>query len=74
MFDPGIIHQIEDTGIDRLTNALTLGPTLHQAFRNLKIYFEAEHGFNNRYTIKAIEPRLLFGPRLPVTRDFLSHS
>lgn len=69
MFDPGVMRLIEGIDIDRPTNALTLSRGLHQAFGNLEIYFEAEAGFQNRYTIKAVEPLIRRQPKLPVTRD-----
>jgi hypothetical protein len=69
MFDPGIIRWIEGTNIDRPSNALTLSVSLHRSFGSLKIYFEAEPGFQNRYTIKTTEPFLQFRPMLPITRD-----
>jgi hypothetical protein len=37
----------------------------------LKIYFEAEPVFENRYTIKSTKPLLRFRPTLPITRDLL---
>jgi hypothetical protein len=69
MFDPGIIHQIEGTNIDRPYNALTLSADFHRHFGSLKIYFEAEPGFENRYTIRTVKPLLPSRPALPITRD-----
>jgi hypothetical protein len=69
MFDPGIIHWVESTNIDRPYNALTLSVNFHRHFGNLKVYFEAEPGFPNRYTIKTTKPLSWFRPTLPITRD-----
>lgn len=67
MFDPGIIRWIEDTNIDRPYNAITLSLDYHRYFGSLKVYFEAETGFQNKYVIKTTKPLLL--PHLPITRD-----
>jgi hypothetical protein len=69
MFDPGIIRWIKGTNIDRPYNALTLSTDFHRRFGSLKIYFEAEPGFENRYTIKTIKPLVPIRPALPITRD-----
>ena len=69
MFDPGIIHWIEATGIDRSYKALTLNVGLHQRFGSLKLYFEAEPALKHRYTIKTTLPFQVFRLKLPLTRD-----
>ena len=69
MFDPGVVHLVEGTNIDRSYNALTLSVSFHRDFGSLKIYFEAEPGVENRYTIKTTKPFLRFRPTLPITRD-----
>ncbi len=66
MFDLGIIRWIEGTKIDQPSNALTLSISLHKDFGSLIVYFEAEPGLPNRYSIKTTEP---FLPMLPITRD-----
>jgi hypothetical protein len=66
MFDPGITSLIEGPNIDRPYNAITLRLELHRHFGNLNIYFEAEPGPRNRYTIKPSYPRMRFQP---ITRD-----
>ena len=69
MFDPGIIHWIGGTNIDRPYNALTLSIGFHRHFGSLMVYFEAEPGFPNTYIIKSTNPLLRFGPTMPITRD-----
>src|SRR5215469_6291010 len=69
MFDPGIIHKIEGSNIDQPYNALSMSVGFHRHFGDLKVYFEAEPGFNHRYTIKTTMPRFNFQPTLPITRD-----
>jgi hypothetical protein len=71
MFDPGIIHWIKGTNIDRPYNALSLTTNFHRYFGSLEVYFEAEPGFENRYTVKSTEPLFRFRPTLPITRDLL---
>jgi len=66
MFDPGIIHYISDTNIDRPYNAITLTHTCRRYFGGLQVYFEAETGSLNTYTIKTTKEWYL--PNLPVTR------
>lgn len=53
-------------------NALTLSLGLRKAFGDFEIYFDPEAGFPNRYTIKALEPRIRRQCPLPVTRDLLT--
>ncbi|KAM5471086.1 hypothetical protein MauCBS54593_003424 [Microsporum audouinii] len=40
MFDPGIIHQIEGTGSDHPSNAISLGAELHTLFGMFQLTFE----------------------------------
>jgi hypothetical protein len=69
MFDPGILHLVEGTNIDRPYNAFTLSVGLHRRFGNLEVYFEAVPDTEYTYTIKSAPPFQLFRPRLPITRD-----
>ena len=69
MFDPGILHWVEGTNIDRPYNALTLSVGLHRRFGNLEVYFEAAPEMEHTYTIKCTSPFQIFRPRLPVTRE-----
>jgi len=69
MFDPGILHWVEGTNIDRPYNALTLSIGLHRRFGSFGVYFEAAPEMEHRYTIKCTSPFQVFRPRLPVTRD-----
>ncbi|PGH29711.1 hypothetical protein GX50_07525 [[Emmonsia] crescens] len=41
MFNPGVIHLIEDLNIDHVSNALILTTEAHAYFDNFQIYFEA---------------------------------
>jgi hypothetical protein len=65
---PALIQSIEGTNIDRPSNALTLSVNLHRSFGTLKVYFEADPDFQNRYIIKTTD-HLMFRVMLPVTQD-----
>jgi hypothetical protein len=68
MFDPGVLHWVEGTNIDRPYNALTLSVGLHRRFGSLEIYFETTSGEEHTNTIKSTLPFQVFRPRLPITR------
>jgi hypothetical protein len=40
MFDPGVVHLIDGSNIDRPTNAITLTTKFHRFFGDFEIYFE----------------------------------
>jgi HNH endonuclease len=76
MFDPGVIHQIEGTNIDRPYNALTLTHDFHQRFGDLNIYFEPvpNSGASHTYVIKQTTSYPFFRRQLPLTRTlFTTH-
>lgn len=70
MFDPGVIHTIEASNIDRPLNAVTLTGHFHQSFGNFKIYFEPKGDqVQHTYKIDNVKSNNIFGnPILPVTR------
>jgi hypothetical protein len=70
MFDPGIIHLIEGSNIDRPANALTLTNHFHQLFGDFDIYFEpTADQTQHSYKIDYVQSNSLFrDPLLPVTR------
>jgi len=69
MFDPGILHLVEGSNIDRSYNALTLSVNFHRRFGRLWIYFEAIPGTAHTYIIKSLKPHHHFRPKLPITRE-----
>ncbi|EGE08746.1 hypothetical protein TEQG_08814 [Trichophyton equinum CBS 127.97] len=74
MFDPGIIHLIDDPKIDSPLNALTLTQDHHRAFGEFRIYFEPT-STQYQYRIDSMEQcPFLRDPLFPVTRTLLSLS
>jgi hypothetical protein len=70
MFDPGVIHLIEGSNIDRSINALTLTINFHQPFGDFEIYFEpTADQIQHTYKIDYVQLNSLFcDPLLPITR------
>ncbi|OJD19629.1 hypothetical protein ACJ73_08629 [Blastomyces percursus] len=74
MFDPGVIHLIEGSNIDRPSNALTLTAEVHSFFGRFKIYFEAMDDSTHpkhTYKIHTFNRRASVHFKLPVTRTLL---
>jgi len=64
MFDPGIIHLIDGTDIDKPTNALTMTHYFHQQFGDFLVSFEPIDG-----SLHLCSPNWLFRDHLlPITR------
>ena len=70
MFDNGVAHLIEDTNIDRPSNAITLTSDLHQHFGDFQVYFEPIPGQDpHTYRISSFLPPFVSRERgLPITR------
>lgn len=69
MFNPGVIHAISGTDIDRPMNALTLSHELHRSFGRFNIAFEPVQGHPHSYKIDLTNPNSIFRHHeLPVTR------
>lgn len=67
ILDNGVIHLIEGQDVDRPRNAMTLTPTLHDAFRRFRVYFEPVSGQDHTYRIQSFLHRLVIR-ELPVIR------
>jgi hypothetical protein len=69
MFDPGVVHLIDGSNIDRPTNAITLTTHFHQLFGGFEIYFEPTTETPHTYKIiSAWSQNYLKDAILPVTR------
>ncbi|KAI1113724.1 hypothetical protein F5Y14DRAFT_417060 [Nemania sp. NC0429] len=74
MFDSGVVHLIDGTNIDRLSNAITLTSFIHAAFGDFKVFFEPIPDQQpHSYQIKTFYHRRLMRMRnldFPITRTF----
>jgi HNH endonuclease len=69
MFDPGVVHLIDGSNIDRPTNAITLTTHFHQLFGDFNIYFEPTTQTLHTYKIISTQSHNIFREAiLPVTR------
>jgi hypothetical protein len=71
MFDPGVVHLIDGSNIDRPTNAITLTAKFHQLFGDFQIYFKPTTETLHTYKIISMQSHsllLLRDPIFPVTR------
>ena len=69
MFNPGAVHLISGTDIDRPTNAFSLTHDLHRLFGNFEIAFEPVQDSQYTYKIDYVKTRRIFrSHNLPVTR------
>lgn len=59
MFDDGVVHLIEGTGIDRPGNAITLTHDFHQLFGGFEVYFEPTGNEPHTYCIDSTETGIL---------------
>ncbi|GBF62694.1 hypothetical protein TMEN_5258 [Trichophyton mentagrophytes] len=74
MFDPGVIHLIEGSNIDRPSNAISLAADLHTCFGLFKLTFEAVDSVtstDHTYTINSSNALVRSSYNLPVTRTLL---
>ncbi|OJD11710.1 hypothetical protein ACJ73_09490 [Blastomyces percursus] len=74
MFDPGVIHLIEGSNIDRPSNAISLAADLHTCFGLFKLTFEAVDSItstDHTYTINSSNALVRSSYNLPVTRALL---
>lgn len=68
MFDHGVTSLLEGMNMDEPRNAITLTPTLHQAFGNFDIFFEATES-PHTYLINSFLPHgFIRDPPIPVFR------
>lgn len=68
MFDDGVVHLIEGTGIDRPGNAITLTHDFHQLFGGFEVYFEPSGSEPHTYCIDSTNTGILRHPIFPVNR------
>ncbi|OJD23150.1 hypothetical protein ACJ73_05502 [Blastomyces percursus] len=72
MFDPGVIHLLEGSNIDRPSNAISLAADLHTCFGLFKLTFEAvDSSTDHTYTINSSNAVVRSSYNLPVTRALL---
>ncbi|KAK2806384.1 hypothetical protein FQN51_007428 [Onygenales sp. PD_10] len=74
MFDPGVIHLIEGSNIDRPSNAISLASDLHTCFGLFKLTFEpigSAISTDHTYTINSSNALVRSSYNLPVTRELL---
>ncbi|EGE05178.1 hypothetical protein TEQG_04196 [Trichophyton equinum CBS 127.97] len=74
MFDPGVIHLIEGSNIDRPSNAISLAADLHTCFGLFKLTFEAVDSVtstDHTYTINSSNALVRSSYNLPVTQTLL---
>ncbi|KAK2736206.1 hypothetical protein FQN55_001738 [Onygenales sp. PD_40] len=74
MFDPGVIHLIEGSNIDRPSNAISLASDLHTCFGLFKLTFEpvgSTTSTDHTYTINSSNALVRSSYNLPVTRELL---
>jgi hypothetical protein len=71
MFDPGVVHLIDGSNIDRPTNAFTLTRHYHQLFGDFEIYFERTTQTPHTYKIISTQSLVfLRDPIFPAIRTF----
>ncbi len=68
MFDDGVVHLIEGTGIDRPGNAITLTHDFYQLFGGFEVYFEPSGSEPYTYCIDSTNTGILRYPIFPVNR------
>ncbi|KAM5445170.1 hypothetical protein MaudCBS49596_007806 [Microsporum audouinii] len=74
MFDPGIIHQIEGTGIDHPSNAISLAAELHTLFGMFQLTFEPvglTTSTPHTYMITSSNKLMRSSFNFPITRTLL---
>lgn len=71
MFDPGIVHLIEGSSIDRPTNAISLRSDARKRFGRFRISFEALDEERHTYRIHGRGETTSRTFSLPVTRTLL---
>ena len=66
MFDDGVVHLIDGTNIDRLSNALTLTHDFHPLFGDFQVFFEPQGNEPHIYRIDSTREGFLRHRIFPV--------